>query len=136
VISNKENTPFLAELKPSKKLQRLIILIYAIALAASFANALPLVVKAVVVLGIVLHFKLTFPKFNLEQRKLRYSEKRGWELSDGGDFTQVEILKSTVLTTFIIFLHLRDKPAIVIANDALRESDYRQLLVKLKMTAY
>lgn len=113
----------------------MVMLIHAIAMAASIANALPLTVKIVVALGVGLHFKFTFPKFQREQRNLRYSEKRGWELSDGGEFEQVEILNSTVLTTVFIFLHLRNKPAIVIANDALSESDYRQLLVKLKMTA-
>jgi hypothetical protein len=136
VIPHKESTPFLAELKPSKKLQHLVVLIHIIALAASVANALPLLIKLAVALAVTVHFKFTFPKFQQEQRKLKYSEKRGWELSDGGDFMQIEILHSTVLTTIFIFLHLRNKPAIIIANDSLSENDYRQLLVKLKMTAH
>ncbi len=136
MVIHKENAPFVAELKPSKKLQHFVVLIHTVALVAGFANSLPLVVKLVLAFGIGLNIKFTYPKFQKEQRTLRYSVKRGWELSDGGDFIQVDILKSTVLTTVFIFLHLQDKPAIVIANDALSESDYRQLLVKLKMTAY
>ncbi|MBM4207419.1 MAG: hypothetical protein FJ190_05165 [Gammaproteobacteria bacterium] len=135
MTSNKESSPFFAEIKPSKKLQRLVMLFYALALAAGFANALPLAVKLAVAAAIVLSFKFSYPKFQQDQRKLKYSEKRGWELSDGGDYIQVEVLPSTVLTTVFIFLHLRHQPAMVIANDSLSESEYRQLLVKLKMTA-
>lgn len=135
LISYKERTPFLAELKPSKNLQYLVMLTHGLAIAASFANTLPMLVKIIVVLCIFLHFKFTFPKFCQEHRKLKYSDKRGWELADGGDYEQVEVLPSTVLTTVFIFLHLRNRTALVIANDALSESDYRHLLVKLKMTS-
>lgn len=134
LIANKEISPFLARLKPSKKLQQLVITVHLIALVASFANALPIAIKLIVAALIGLNFWISFPKLIKEQRGLRYSEKRGWEMAEGRDFTAVDILKSTVVTTVFIFLHIRDKPAILIANDALSEDDYRQLIVKLKMT--
>jgi hypothetical protein len=136
LIAKKHGAPFVAELKSSKKLQRLVIVIHLIALGASVVNALPLVVKLAIAILIGLYFKINFPQLKIEQRKIRYTEKLGWEISDGGDFEAVEILKSTVVTTAFIFLQMQQKSTILIANDALREDDYRQLIVKLKMTVH
>lgn len=125
---------FLAELKPSKNLQRLFIVIHCLALGASAANALPLAAKLAIIFLIGLNFKIGFSRLKNEHRKIRYSEKLGWTVSDGGNFVAVIIAKTTVITTFFIFLHLQNKAAILIASDALNEGDYRQLIVKLKMT--
>jgi toxin CptA len=135
LITQKQGVAFVAELKPSIKLQRLVIAIHFIAFASSFANALPLALKLAVAALIALNFKLIFPKLKIENRKLRYTDKLGWELSTGEDYAAVAILKSTVITTEFIFLHLKDKSAICIANDALNVDGYRQLIVKLKMYA-
>jgi hypothetical protein len=136
LIAKKQATPLLIELKPSKKLQQLVAIIHLIAIGASIANALPVALKAGLVVLIGLNFKFTYPKLNNEQPKIKYSEKAGWEISNGGDFEAVEILKSTVITTFIIFLQVKNQPALLVANDALSEDDYRQLIVKLRMTAH
>ncbi len=135
MIGKKLSTPFVAELKPSLKLQRLLIVIHVIALGACFANALPLQLKLITALLIGVNFKLTFPPLKIERRKISYTDKQGWQICDGGEFLSVDILKSTVITTFFIFLHLRDKPTILIANDALNEDAYRELIVRLKITA-
>ena len=136
MIAKKQSAPLLIELKPSKKLQKLVAIIHFIAIGASIANALPIAVKVGLVALIGLNYKFNFPKFNNEQRKIKYSEKAGWEISNSGDFEAVEILKSTVITTFIIFLQAKNQPALLIANDALNEDGYRQLIVLLKMTAH
>jgi hypothetical protein len=136
LIAKKHGAPFVVELKPSKNLQRLIIVIHVIALSAGIVNSLPMVVKLTLAALIGLNFKINFPQSKIEQRKIRYTEKLGWEISEGGDFEVVEILKSTVVTTVFIFLQMHNKPTILIANDALREDDYRQLIVKLKMTVH
>jgi hypothetical protein len=136
LIAKKHGAPFVAELKSSRKLQRLIIVIHLIALGASAVNALPLIVKLAIAILIGLNFKINLPRIKIEQRKIRYTEKLGWEISEGGDFEAVAILKSTVVTTVFIFLQMHNKPTILIANDALREDDYRQLIVKLKMTVH
>jgi hypothetical protein len=132
----KHATPFVVELKPSIKLQRIVILIYLIALAASIANALPFSLKLCIASLIGLHCKMCFPNLKTERRKIRHTEKLGWEIAEHEDFEAAVILKSTVVTTFFIFLHIQNKPSILIANDALSEDDYRQLIVKLKMTAH
>ena len=134
MIAKKHGAPFVAELKSSRKLQRLVIVIHLIALGASAVNALPLVVKLAIAILISVNFKINFPRLKIEQRKIRYTEKLGWEISEGGDFEAIEILKSTVVTTFFIFLQMQGKPTILIANDALSEDDYRRLIVKLKTT--
>lgn len=136
MIAKKHGAPFVIELKPSKKLQRLIIVIHLIALVASVVNSLPIAVKLAIAAVIGLNFKINCPRLKIEKRKIRYTEKLGWEISDGGDFEAVEILKSTVVTTVFIFLQMHNNPTILIANDALREDDYRQLIVKLKMTVH
>ena len=134
MIAKKHGAPFVAELKSSRKLQRLVIVIHLIALGASAVNALPLVVKLAIAILISVNFKINFPRLKIEQRKIRYTEKLGWEISEGGDFEAVEILKSTVVTTFFIFLQMQGKPTILIANYALSEDDYSRLIVKLKTT--
>jgi hypothetical protein len=136
LIAKKHGALFVAELKSSKKLQRLAIAIHVIALVAGIANALPLMLKLGLSALIGLNFKINFPKLNIETRKIRYTEKLGWEISEGGDFEAVKILKSTVATTTFIFLQMQNNPTILIANDALGEDDYRQLIVKLKMTVH
>jgi hypothetical protein len=136
LIAKKHGAPFVVELKPSKKLQRLIIVIHLIALGASVVNSLPIAVKLAIGAVVGLNFKINCPRLKIEQRKIRYTEKLGWEISNGGDFEAVAILKSTVVTTVFIFLQMHNKPTILIANDALREDDYRQLIVKLKMTVH
>ncbi len=136
MIAKKHGAPFVVELKPSKKLQRLIIVIHLITLVASVVNSLPIAVKLAIAAVIGLNFKINCPRLKIEQRKIRYTEKLGWEISDGDDFEAVEILKSTVVTTVFIFLQMHNRPTILIANDALREDDYRQLIVKLKMTVH
>ncbi len=130
----KQDAPFLVELKPSRMVQRMLIVIHFIALAASIVNALPLPLKLGTAALVGLNYRLTLPRFNKEQRKIRHTEKRGWEISAGNDFEAVDLLNSTVVTTFFIFLHLQNKPSILIAKDALSEGDYRQLIVKLKMS--
>jgi hypothetical protein len=136
LIAKKYGAPFVAELKPSKKLQRLLIAIHLTALAASAVNTLPLAVKLATAILIGLNFKINFPSLKNEQHKIRYTEKQGWEISEGDDFEAADILKSTIVTTFFIFLQIQNKPTILIANDALSEDDYRQLIVKLKITVH
>lgn len=130
----KKGAPFGAKLKPSKKMQQLIIVMHLIALFATIASALPLAVKLFMALLIGLNFKAIFPIVKTDHRIIRYSEHLGWEIFEGDTYKSITVLKSTVTTPFLSFLHIQGKPAIVIACDALSEDDYRQLLVKLKMT--
>jgi hypothetical protein len=93
-----------------------------------------------------MHCWLTVRRLNTEHYAIKHTEALGWEVSEGGDFAPVEILKSTVTTPFVLFLHFKysyqaqtgkpgDKKSLLVLRDALNEEDYRCLIVKLKTTA-
>ena len=132
--SNSDSPPFVAELKPSSKLQHFIAVLHILALAASIINALPIVIRLLIAVLIGLSFVISLHKLKIEHRIIRYSEKRGWELSEGGDFAPVTILKSSVVTPLFIFLHIQNRPTLLVVNDVLSEDVFRGLIVKLKLT--
>ncbi|MDD1626722.1 MAG: hypothetical protein LUQ26_04495 [Methylococcaceae bacterium] len=140
------NTTLLLALKPSRRLKKMLVFIHVLALVASIANALGFTVKIGLCALIGLHCWLTVRRLNTENYTIKHTETLGWELSKGGGFASIEILKSTVITTFSLFLHfkyrsqspsikLTDKKTLLVLSDALAEEDYRCLIVKLKTTA-
>ena len=140
------NAALLFAIKPSKRLKRLVIIVHALALVASMANALTFAVKISLWVLIGLHYGLTGRRLNAKTVTIKHTESLGWELSEGVDFTSIEILKSTVITTFALFLHYKHrsqpqswmsghKKTLLVLNDALADKDYRCLIVKLKTTA-
>jgi len=134
-LPKKPEPLLLLKLKPSRRLKQLIVVIHALALGSSLANALPIAVKLALLTGIGVHFHFTVKRFKTEQRTIRHNEALGWGISDGDDFKPVQILASTVITVFAIFLHFTDnaqKQSMLIINDALNEDDYRRLIVRLK----
>ena len=132
--TQKHGKPFFAELKPSKTLRKLIIAVHLLALGASIANAFPIIVKCGALMLVALNFTMAYRPLLTESRKIKCSAKGNWEIAWENDFESVDILKSTVISPFCVFLHLKQKPAILIVHDALEKSDYRELVVKLKMT--
>jgi xanthine/uracil/vitamin C permease (AzgA family) len=134
-LSKKHEAPLLVELRPSRRLKRLLAVMHLLALASSIANALPVIVKLALVIGIGLHFYLALTRLKSEQYAIRHSETSGWEIASGNDFKPVQILNSTVITLFAIFLHFdknAHKQSVLIVNDALSEDAYRRLIVRLK----
>ncbi|HEY8218914.1 MAG TPA: protein YgfX [Methylobacter sp.] len=134
-MTKKHESPLLVELNPSIQLKRLLIIMHLLALASSIANALPVIVKLALVIGIALHFYFILTRLKSEQYAIRHSEASGWEIASGKDFKPVQILNSTVITLFAIFLHFdknAHKQSVLIVNDALSEDDYRRLIVRLK----
>lgn len=140
------NAALLFAIKPSKRLKRLVIIVHALALLASMANALVFSVKISLWVLIGLHYRFTGRRLTAKKVTVKYSESLGWELSEGVGFASIEILKSTVITTFALFLHYKyssqsllgmsgHKKTLLVSNDALTDKDYRHLIVKLKTTA-
>ena len=136
----------LLALKPSKRLKKMLILVHALALAASMANALALSIKAGLFALIGLHCWWTVRRINAEHYTIRHTEALDWELSEGYGFASIEILKSTVVTTQTLFLHYKHrsqvqsrkpghKKSLLVLNDALADEDNRCLIVKLKTAA-
>ena len=135
----------LLTIKPSHYLKALIIIIHLLALGASIANDLDLAFKLGLITVIGLQAWLTIKRLKNEAYTIKYTEALGWQLSKDQDLVSIEILNSTVVTTFAIFLHYKErspsnfktpraKQTRLILNDALSDEDYRCLLVKLKIT--
>ena len=136
-MPKKHEPPLLMKLKPSKRLKQLLVVMHGLALASSIANALPVAVKLALLTGIFLHFLFALKRLKIEQHALKHSNAAGWGISNGNDFEPVQILNSTVITVFAIFLHFNNpagKRSVLIVNDALSEADYRRLIVRLKTT--
>jgi toxin CptA len=135
----------LLAIKPSHHLKALIIITHALALGASIANDLDLAFKLGLITVISLQGWLTIKRLKNEAYTIKYTEALGWQLSKDQDLVSIEILNSTIVTTFAIFLHYKErspsnfktpraKRTRLILNDALSDEDYRCLLVKLKIT--
>jgi toxin CptA len=135
----------LLTLKPSKRLKQLVVFVHTLALGACIANALAITIKISLLAIICSHFWLSFRRINAEQYTIKYTDAFGWEISEGHGFAPIEILKSTVITTFALFLHFKQAPptgdwksgakkTLLVLKDALTEDDYRHLIVKLKTT--
>lgn len=134
-MSKKLEPSLLLELKPSKRLKRLLVVMHVLALGSSIANALPFAVQLALLTGICLHLRFMIKRLKSGHYIVKQSEALGWEVSDGNDFKSIQVLNSTVITIFAIFLHFTDntqKQSVLIVNDALSEDDYRRLIVRLK----
>lgn len=134
-MAKKTELSLLVELKPSRRLKRLLVVMHVLAFASSIANALPIAVKLALLTGICLHFRFIIKRFENEQCKIKHTEAMGWEISGTNDFEPIRIQNSTVITVFAIFLHFTKnakKQSVLIPNDALSEDDYRRLIVRLK----
>ncbi len=145
-MSDKFESDLLLTLKPSKRLKKMVVFIHTLALGASMANALAFAIKISLFAIICINLWLSVRRLNLERYTIKHTEAFGWEVSEGLVFVSVEILKSTVITTFALFLHYKHgsqsqpsksgyKKTLLILNDALAEEDYRCLIVKLKTAA-
>ena len=104
---NKFEPSLLLTIKPSKRLKRMVIFVHTLALGASMANALAFAIKISLFALICIHCWLTVRRLNAEHYTIKHTEALGWEVSEGCDFASVEILKSTVITTFALFLHFK-----------------------------
>lgn len=136
-MAKKHEPSLLVELKPSKRLTRLLIVMHLLAVGSSIFNALPLAVRLSLSVGICLHLWFSMKRLTRKTYSIKHTEAFGWEIADGNDFASIQILNSTVITVFAIFLHFNKnahKHSLLILNDALTEDDYRRLIVRLKTT--
>jgi toxin CptA len=136
----------LLELKPSRRLIKMLVFAHVLALVAITANALAWFVKAGLCVGVCTSGWLTVKQVNARHYAIRQSDALGWQLTEGTDWLPIDILQSTVITRFALFLHFKHsfhtqswlfnrEKAWLILSDALAEEDYRWLIVKVKTTA-
>ncbi len=121
----------------SNSLIRFVVIGYFLALIACLMNALPLVIKLVLVMFVFLHGLHTLKKLAAENWQLNYQDEKGWHTIEFGITKLINILPSTVISKWFIFLHyqtIEKKIYRIITKDALLRdiNDYRQLIVMLK----
>ncbi|MGZ5621017.1 MAG: protein YgfX [Methylobacter sp.] len=134
-MPNKHEPLLLVELKPSQQLKRFLVVMHVLAFGSSIANALPIIVKLALLIGICMHLLFMNKCLKNERYQIKHTDAASWEISSGDDFKPIQILSSTVITTFAVFLHFTDnahKQSALIVNDALSEDDYRRFIVRLK----
>lgn len=128
--------PLLLQLHESKRLIKVMEFIHVLALVACVLNSLPVLIKCVLFIVICSHFYFQRQQLKGQQVTIKYTETAGWEITESGEFVAVQILPSTVISIFAIFLHLKkadkSKQMVLIVSDSLAEDDYRHLIVTLK----
>lgn len=137
-LSKKYATTRTFKINKSPLLKNWLAVIHIIAIVVAFFNALTLTYRLIIIFSIVISFI-----FYLKRLKnvywIRYSSLSGWELSYAENvYFPIEILPSTVLTTYLIVLHFKQlnkqKQTILIFKDSLIGDDYRKLKVELKIS--
>ena len=135
----------LVECTASKRLLRVVWFLHIIVLLAIIFNGLAVLVKLILGLLVLVHLKFALRPTQNSHTSIRYSESRGWEFLVDNVSKPVDVLKSTVITTQVVFLHFNDKSlsqgltwqrkrVFLLLNDMLSEQDYRHLVVKVRMT--
>lgn len=125
------------QIQSSKWLRYLLICVYVLTLIACFLNALPLTLKIAFVTFCLVNSFLTFKKCANENWQLDYDDENGWQKVETSRLQKIQILPSTVISRYVIFLHYQcenKKHYRVILKDALvaNINDFRQLIVTLK----
>jgi len=140
---HKQQPPLSLKLKSSARLKQAVALIHLIAAAACIYNALAVTIQISLFTVVVIHFYDLIKRLNITSAKIKYSEMAGWEISETDEqFASVQILTTTVTTTFAVILHYQYESilsrkatkTLLVMHDALPKNDFRRLLVSLKTT--
>jgi toxin CptA len=123
-------------------LLRFLIITHSLAVFASLANALPWLYKllSLAAVGLSLFISLRRYHYQFQPYCIRYNETSAWSIAMmDDDFQPMQILPSSVITSWLIVLHFQlengKHQQSVILNDALSEQDYRTLVVTLKIAS-
>ncbi len=140
-MSKPHEAPLLVTLQPSKRLTRLLALLFVIAVSACFSTALPVLSQVLLSASASGYFCYVSVQIKKQRYTIKHSQATGWLLSINHHDETVKILPSTVITRVAIFLHVsyvskqqrwQQPKMLLICHDALSENDYRQLIVRLK----
>ena len=132
---NRFAPPVQFSLEPSRRLNIALIAAHGLALSAAWLSAVMLPVKTVLGLVIPVHLFFVLKRQSNTHHLICYCSESGWDI----DGESVSIMPSTVLTPFAVWLHYKDpnsgKKALLILHDAMSETDFRRLIVKLKISS-
>ena len=128
-------------IKPSQRHKKLSNVLHLLAILACGVSSLAMLYKAALIMLIVLIKQKADKHWQNSIYKLRFTEFSGWEMAfENYDYTGVTISESSVVTPFVIFLHinqLKQNPIrLVIAEDSLGINDFRRLRVRLTLSGH
>lgn len=128
------------EVKQSTYLLAFIISVHSLALLSSLFLAVLISIKLFVLMLVCysLYFHLRRYQQGFYLSTLKHTTEFAWELGTKNSVTSIRILNSSVLTSFIIILHVelnKKHRTILVCRDAVSAEAYRQLFVALKITA-
>jgi toxin CptA len=143
---HKQQAPLLLNPKPSTRLKQAVIASHILAVAASISNALPIAIQGALLAACAVHCYFNLNRLKNASVKIKHSDVSGWEISDTDEeFQAVQILTTTVITSFLVLIHYQVQSALgvttkrmrtlLVINDALDQKDFRSLVVRLKTTA-
>ncbi len=123
-------------IKPSRYVNGFIVLFNLLAFIAIVHNSLPIFIKFFLFVILWIYQSIERKKTFLKQ--LHFSQERGWQIADNHLYQNIQILNSTVILTWIIFLHIqynvsKQKRYFMILPDSLEKQDFRRLIVHLKI---
>lgn len=145
-MSDRTGSGLRLSLVPSKRLRIAVLCGHGLALLAVIANALPLAIKVGLMVAVLVSAGWLVRRIGRQQAKIHYDEGVGWQITLAGRCDNVDILPSTVMTNYVVFLHYKTATTapfgsvgrihtLLVFNDAVAAADYRHLVVKLKTTA-
>ena len=128
------------EVKQSSYLLTFIISVHSLAFLSSLflAVSIPLKLFVFMLVCYSLYFHLLRYKQGFYLCTIKHTTEFSWELFNKNQLTSIRILNSSVLTSFVIILHLeinKKRRNVLVCRDAVSAEAYRQLLVALKITA-
>lgn len=137
-MSKKFEAPLRADVKQSRYLLAFIIIVHGFALLSTLMLPLSIALKIPLILlpGCSLYFYLKRYKQGFYTFTLRHTAEFSWELVEYDDYSCLRILKSSVLTSFIIILQVEvgnKHRSLLICRDAVTAETYRHLFVALKI---
>ena len=119
---------------------------HSLALLASLVNPLNEVIKFSLVLGVGINGWLMVRHLLSQIDVIKYSEALGWQITVANDSVFIDIMPSTVITAYAVFLHFKTcthtsswraghTQSRLVLYDALNADDYRRFIVKLKTSS-
>lgn len=116
-----------------------LIAIHFLAFIAAGLNSLALIYKialwVLIITSLIIYLRRSNKEFFI-----RYGSTSGWEIADSeNSYLPITILASTVICPYLTVLHFyrknQKKQTILIVIDALKNDEYRKLMVALKVSA-
>ncbi len=136
---NRQLVPIIFTVKRSSILIIALALLHLLAMIAAYLNTLDISFRLVIISLIVMNLLVKLKhELQVQAVFIRSSSLKGWEItSEGGEFSAINILPSTVITPYFIFLHFKaqKKPreSNFILKDSMVEDEFRQLIVQLRI---